>query len=202
MSKALDKNNALQEFGEKYVLDQFAQEVLAIEERYKKKKEGIEKELFTTFDALCQNAIRLQAQGKKGNIQYIYISFLRTSIMENTSFYRMDAYDENWFLDKEECTALWNADFIFQSLFTHMEKLEEKKKEYVRKVTSMDIDEIKLQEAVKYHMITVEFIRAMAPKLIEIESYKEMGKTAELRILAGEYMDQSEILYGKKVVEE
>jgi hypothetical protein len=82
-----------------------------------------------------------------------------------------------------------------------MEELEEKKKEYARKITSMDIEQIKLLEALRYNPLVIEFIREMIPKLIETEGYKEMGKNPNICILAGEYMDANEKLYEKSEVE-
>lgn len=192
-----DKKEMLKDFIEKYVLDRWYEELIVIDKRYRENKEDIEKELIYAFSTVCQNAVKLQEENKKGDIKYIYISFLRTSIMDNKSFYRIDAYDEKWFLDKEECCTYWNTDFVFNSLFTHMQELEEKKKEYARNITSIDIDRIKLLEALRYNTLVIEFMREMIPKLVEIEEYKKMNKSLEIRILAGEYMDISEVIYGK-----
>ncbi|MBC2580545.1 hypothetical protein [Clostridium sp. DJ247] len=198
LNSTINKNEALQDFIEKYIADRWQEELFVIDERYKKNKEHIDNELISVFDSICKNALKLQNQDKKGDIKYIYISFLRTSIMDNKSFYRIDAYDKNWFLDKEECCTYWNTDFVFNSLFNHIEELEEKKKEYAKKITSMDIERIKLLEALKYNALVTEFIREMIPRLIETEGYIEMGKSLEICILVGEYMDASEIIYGKK----
>jgi len=195
MTKELEKTNALQDLIKKHILPYVEEEIRSIDERYKNDKENIEGELIASFEKLCENAISLQKDGTKGNINYVYISFLRTSIMNNTCTYRLDAYDENWFLDKEECYSLWKPSFIYTSLFSHMEILEEKKIEYGRAITSMDLEKIKFFEAERYHILTVEFIREIMPKLIENPLFKKMGKTESISILIGEYMDKSEILY-------
>ena len=79
-----------------------------------------------------------------------------------------------------------------------MEELELYKSDYLRKITSMDIERIKKYEAIKYHIFAIEFVRTMIDQLIEVEKYKEMLKTPNIVILAGEYMDQTEVLYPKK----
>lgn len=196
------KEAALEDFVKRYVLDRWQQELSVIDKRYYENKHNIKENLLGAFDSLCKNAVTLQELEKKGPIKYIYFSFLRTSIMQNTSLYRLDAYDEKWFLDKEECTASFEVDFIFNSLFQHMEELENKKMEYGRQITSMDIERIKLLEAPKYHIMTVEFIRSLVQHLVEIESYKKMLKSKDICIMAGEYMDASEILYKENGVKE
>lgn len=190
-----NKEAALKEFIEKYAADSFAVELFNIDDRYKENKELIDKSFMISFVGLCKKALKLQKEGKKGSIKYIYFSFLRTSIMENKAFYRFDAYDENWFLDQAECSTLWKADFILSSLFKLCRELEIKKAEYGKAVTSMDIEKIKLLEAQKYNITAYEFIKEMVPKLIEMPEYLEMNKTSDLAISFGEYMDQSEVIY-------
>lgn len=191
----MNREEAIQDFMERYVIDRWQDEILAIDERYAKNKASIEKELTDAFVKVCHQAQLLQQQQRKGSIHYIYFSFLRTSILENKSIYRIDFYDENWFLDNEECCGHWDVDFIYHSLFQHMRELEEKRKAYARKVTAMDIEHFKLFEAFKYNMLVIEFIREQLPALLEQEAFKGVKCSEELHILAGEYMDQSEILY-------
>lgn len=191
----MNKNEALRDFVEKYVKGQWQHEFIAIDEEYRKNKESIDKGLKLAFESLCKKAIALQEIKAKGKIKYIYFSFLRTSIMENTAFYRLDAYDEKWFLDKQECSVMWDADFIFRNLFNHIEEIQTKTVAYARKITPIDIEEIKFCEALKYNTLTIEFLKEMVPVLIECEAYKEMVKDTDITILAGEFMDISEVLY-------
>ena len=191
----MDKNEALKDFVEKYVKGRWQHEFVAISEGFKENKDIIENGLKSAFESLCNRAITLHNQNAKGNIKYIYFSFLRTSIMEDTAFYRIDAYDEKWFLDKEECFAMWDAEFIFRNLFDHMKETKTKTGGYARKITPIDIEEIKQCEALKYHTLTMEFIKEMIPMLIECTPYKDMAKAPDINILAGEFMDRSEVVY-------
>lgn len=192
----MDKNEALKDFVEKYVKGRWQHEFVAIDEKFRENKASIENGLKAAFESLCNRVLTLQNQNAKGSIRYIYFSFLRTSIMEDNAFYRIDAYDEKWFLDKEECFAMWNADFIFRNLFDHMKEIKTKTCDYARKISPIDIEEIKQCEALKYNTLTTEFIKEMIPMLIECKPYKEMAKAPDINILAGEFMDRSEVLYG------
>lgn len=198
MIQTINKETALKDFIEKHVQERWIKNIEIINKNYIENSDKIESQFIKTFEKLCKKAISLQNEGNKGEISYIYISFLRTRIMENTAFYRIDAYDSNWFADKEECFEFWDADFMFKDFFQHMEELELYKSDYLRKITSMDIERIKKYEAIKYHIFAIEFVRTMIDQLIEVEKYKEMLKTPNIVILAGEYMDQTEVLYPKK----
>lgn len=201
MTALMDKRMALADFMEKYVTDKWEQDFVAINEAYVREQERINAGLISAFEEACRNAAKLQEQGLKGEIQYIHFSYLRTSIQENTSYYRIDAYDTNWFLDREECCSLWDASFIFQPLFERMNGLETKKAGYARKVTSMDIERIKQTEALNYHFLAIEFLRESVPLLLGSTAYQHMNKSTEISILAGEYIDQSEILYANSGTE-
>lgn len=193
-----NKGEILEEFLEKYVVDRWVNEFLVIDEMYKSDKDAIEENLISTFDEVCRQAICFQEKQLKGEIKYIYFSLLRTSILENRGEYRIDLYDENWFLDKKECSINIDLNFIFDSISKQSEELKEKKKEYGKNITDMDIENIMLKEIDKYHILAVEFLKGMIGKFIKTSFYEEMKKTEDIMILAGEYMDVAEVIYPEK----
>ena len=195
-----DKEKLLEEFQEKYVTDKWVDKFLEADEMYKSDKAAIEKNLIIAFEEVCKQTVILQEKQLKGDIKYIYISLLRTSILENKGEYRIDLYDENWFLDKEESSINIDLNFIYVPLFDFVKELKEKKKEYGRTITDMDIENIMLREVYKFHVLAVEFLKGLIENLIKIYSYEEMKKAEDISILAGEYMDEAEIIYPQKSI--
>lgn len=198
MIKQVNKEEILNEFLEKYVGDRWNEEFDHIDEIYKNNKNSIEENLKFKFDSVCKLGISLQNQGLKGKIKYIYFSLLRTSLLENKGEFRIDLYDERWFLDKVECSVNINLEFVYNSLFKHMEELKNKKKEYGRVITDMDIEEIILLESNVYHVLSVEFFRNFIDELITVPSYKELKKSTDIKIMAGEFMDAADLIYTKE----
>jgi hypothetical protein len=47
--------------------------------------------------------------------------------MEDTSFYRMMLFDSRWFLVTAECYSIWNAEFLFSSLFKQISLLKDER---------------------------------------------------------------------------
>jgi len=195
----VDKEKVINEFKAKYVENRYEAEVSKIYERFngnkEERKDNIKEEIINNFKKLCSYSIELQKKGLKGVIQFIHISYLRTSLMENRGIYRIDIYDDRWFVDKEECYTNLNLDFIFQSLFSHISELEQHKKEYGRTITEMDIERIKLKEADKYNDLAIKIFKSMIDDFIECDEYKDMKKHEEIMILAGEYKDEAILLY-------
>ncbi|CAH1189905.1 hypothetical protein PAECIP111893_00003 [Paenibacillus plantiphilus] len=196
----MDRDTVLDKFLEEHVFDQWLDDLIPIGDALNERKEEIEHGLCQTLDTVWRQVAEQQEQGVKGAIHYVYISLLRTGIMENIPHYRIDAYDENWMMDKVECTALWRADFIFEPLFRRMKDLEQVKKGYARKITSQDLDRIKQIEAVKYHLLAIEFIKSMMPALLSSMEYSRIAKSLGINWMAGEFRDQSVRLTGAEEV--
>ncbi|KFX57242.1 hypothetical protein FDC50_16310 [Clostridium botulinum] len=191
----VDKEKVLQEFNEKYVKEMFNEEYSNIYEKFNNNKESIKKELINNFDNVCKIADSLQNKSLKGKIQYIYISYLRTNLMQNSGIYRIDMYDDKWFLDKEECRGNLDLSFIYEPLFKHSNELLEKRKEYGRTITEMDIEKIKVSEGNKYNGIAIDILESIVCDFLNCESYKEMKKSEEIMIFVGEYRDEVKIIY-------
>lgn len=189
MIKRADKNQVLKEFQEKYVADRYKEELKKIIEKYNNDREVIKEKLTAQFNSVCKEAVLLQEKEVKGEIKYIYFSMLRTSLLENKGQWRIDLYDEKWFLDKEECSVDIDLNFIYEPLFNHMKELSDKKKEYLRTIKEKDIEAIKLKEGDKYHSLALNIIRGILQSFLECTSYTEMKKKEDIVIMAGEYMD-------------
>ena len=192
---SVDKEKVLEEFKNKYMKNRFINEIPKINVKFQKNEKVIKNEILLNFNKVCENAKNLQNENLKKEIKFIYISFLRTSLLENKGIWRIDLFDENWFLDKEECFINLDFSFIYENLFNFIEELQEKKKEYGRAITEMDVEKIKLQEGDKYHNLIMRFFENKINELIECENFKEMNKHNELMIFTGEYMDEVELLY-------
>ncbi|MBW9154819.1 hypothetical protein [Clostridium estertheticum] len=190
-----NKEELLVGFYEKYVANRWINDFLKIDEIYKSDNDVIDGDLVSAFNEVCKQALDLQEKQLKGEIRYIYFSLLRTSLLENKGEYRIDLYDENWFLDKQECFINIDLNFIFTSIFKYMEELKEKKKECGRSITDMDIESMMLEETDKYHVLAVEFLKGIIEKFIGTPSYEKMKKAEDIRIFVGEYMDEAEMIY-------
>lgn len=77
----------------------------------------------------------------------------------------------------------------------HIEELKEKKSEYGRTITEMDIENIKLKEADRYNNIALRILDGLTDDFISCDEYKEMNKNEEIHIFAGGYMDKVRVLY-------
>ncbi|WP_202113494.1 hypothetical protein [Paenibacillus sp. MMS18-CY102] len=199
----MNRQAALDDLVERFVMNQWITDLALIESEYERRQAEIESAFLAAFDEACKQSAMLQQTGGKGKAVYIYISLLRTQVMEGRAGYRIEVYDENWFMDRQDCAGVWEADFIFQPLFARMEALKGQLGQYARKVTVMDIDQMIQLELITYHTLTIELLKEMVPRLLpRSEWFESMVRSDALKILAGEYRDASELLYHCRVTDE
>ncbi|WP_246070686.1 hypothetical protein [Paenibacillus kobensis] len=203
MNAVMDRQDALDDFVERFVLFQWVLDLPNIEAEYIRRQAEIDAAFLASFDEACRQAVRHQQEGRKGEAAYLYISLLRTQVMEWKAGYRIEVYDGNWFMDREDCSTIWEADFIFQPLFDRMEGLKEQLGQYARKVTVMDIEQLMQLELVSYHAWAVELLKEMVPRLLpSSEWYNRMERSHAFKILAGEYRDACELVYDAQGADE
>lgn len=194
MNVLMTKERALGHFIEHHILHKWQEDMVIIDEVYQKQQDQIEANFIAVIEGVCLKARSMQEQGRKNTAQSLYYSMLRTSMKRYQAHYRLDLYDEQWYLDEARCMGTWNADFIFAPLFERMRKLEVVRTEYARKVTVMDVERIMQLELPRYHGIAVEFIRSMLPSIWGVMMKNEIAVTSPFYIYAGEYRDQAELL--------
>ena len=151
--KEENTDEILDKFYEDWVEIDWALEYFNIDTNYRDNEEKIKKDIISQFEYCCKKAVQNQKQNNKGIIKYIQISFLRTSIMEGKSDYRVDFFDENWYGDKVETAGNIKFDFVFNYFFDYIEELKKKCKSYSNKITEMDIERIVMQECYIYHIL-------------------------------------------------
>lgn len=196
MIKYSDKQEVLDEFKKKYVDNLWIENFVKNDELYRNNKEDIDSKLRMQFDSICKKCIDMQSNNLKEEIHYIYFSLLRTSLREGKGEFRIDFYSEDWFLDNEECSINLDLSFLYKGLFEMEASLKDKKMEYKKDLTDMDIEDIIMDEADNYNILCFEFLKEIIKEqFMNLDSYAEIKKSNSLKILVGEFMDKVEIIY-------
>ncbi|WP_110955867.1 hypothetical protein [Anaerosinus massiliensis] len=184
------REEALQRFHEEDVEPQIEQSLAALDLFYQENEENLAEDLKTAFRKLWQRIAMLQAAGQKNSIVYIYGSFLYSSLCLGQSAYRLDAYDETWFLDTKECAASYDAAWAFSFLHDACDRLYEKSKKYAGCITRYDIACIKRAEAPRFSEYIEELGKVVIEEMFLTPEFQELKKADELTVYMGEYKDQ------------
>ncbi|MGV2788087.1 hypothetical protein GNF98_20865, partial [Clostridium perfringens] len=88
MSAVMSREEALGHLLENHVFDRWQGDLDIISESYIQNQDATIAEFVSSVDSACKKTAELQDAGMKGDIQYIYLSLLRTSLMEHKASYR------------------------------------------------------------------------------------------------------------------
>lgn len=169
-------------------LDQFAAYCQQHQER-------ISQAFCHSFQTLFQKGLELQAQGRLGPVAYLAIAVLRTLLMEGCYQLRLDLYDASYFLSKIECSAYLDLEYLFKYIDTDINGLIADLKECGGKYPTYEIDNLKKEYISVYAAIAQAFLVQNLPAILGLAEYKLLKKTADFKIIYGEYLDRTAVIY-------
>lgn len=147
------------------------------------------------FSGYCNKICKMQKQGRKGAISYIHFSVLRTNILLRKHEIRIDAYDENWYMDCAECSGVYKAEKIFSFLEEYENAVEKMRNTSGGKASLAEIHNRVFDECNLYILYLAEVIRAGMRDAVKTEAFKMMKRNSCFVVCIGGFMDHFDILY-------
>lgn len=197
----MKREDALKHFEETYVKEKVDERLFAQEAYYQKNKDVLKSDFVESFRRFCLKIKKMQSSGEKGRIGYLTYSMLRTSLIERNYNMLIEAFNEEWFLDFDECQEVYNAGWAFKPLEELGAELEGLIKPYIGSLVSTDVERIKLKSAEKFLKYITSLARYAMPEIITLKEYLELQREEVLEIRVGEYRDKSEIVYKEDIRE-
>lgn len=157
--------------------------------------EQLEARFVDCFSRYCDKIYQMQQQGGKGAIAYIHFSVLRTNILLKKHEIRLDAYDENWYMDSVECSGCYPVGEFYSYLEEYGDMVEELRSKSMGKVSLAQAQERVFAESNLYLFFVAELIRVGMRKAIWTEGYERMVKAPCFMVCIGGFMDRFDILY-------
>lgn len=134
----------------------------------------------------------LQETNLVGNLEWIYISFLRTGLLDHSPCYRIDFYDSRGCICEIDCSGIWDIPEIFNSYYRTLEQIMVR----MQRQTYLGLHEI---HGILYNL--AESFRTLADRLIFqlVQSmnseWAEMAlPDSRLKIMLGDYLDHGELI--------
>lgn len=160
-------------------------------DRQKKKTELCE-ELRLELERLYDQYRDLEQDRQTGPLEWIYLSFLRTGLLDGSPCYRIDLYDARERISDVECTGSWS----FSCIFDRYRKVKDRMQERMNQQTYLSHGEcVKLLEELADAFRGLAdaripgLIRGMQPELSE-----RLSNGHTIRIMLGEFLDQAELV--------
>ncbi len=152
--------------------------------------------LVGTFRKFCLQIAEMQSSNQKEAIAFIHFSLLRSSMLDRSFCYLIEAYSEQWYADEIECTALYDASWAF-AFINNAEPLEAARKAYIQQIHAADVEQLLLKEVGVGHQFVAALFRSAIPLMVNLPEYAGIRKSDRLQIRMGEYQDVSEEVYSE-----
>lgn len=180
------------------------EDIPIMQEAFLANKTPIIESFQTSIRKLCLKASSQQIAGNKGPAAHLYISFLRTNILEDNWQYRLDLYDEKFYLDSTECSTNWEIDFVWKYLKARLTQLSTTMKNsmYANKMQECHLNQVKVEMAAQYHQIAMACTKLIIEEALGVPEYRELAKTQNFKIAMGEYLDNNMLLYEEQPPQE
>lgn len=146
------------------------------------------------FSSYCDQIYQMQQKGK-GEIAYIQFSVLRTNILLKRHNLRIDAYDENWYMDFKECSAIYPVEEIYIFLEEYGDVVEELRRKAEGKISLAEAQKRIFEESNIYLFYVAELIRLGMRKAIQTEAYQRVNRAPCFTVCIGGFLDRFDILY-------
>lgn len=157
--------------------------------------EELTKEFTDCFLEFCKEIAKRQKKGEKDKIAYIHFSVLRTNILLNKHELRIDAYDENWFIDRNACSWKYPVEKIYSFLEKYSDLVEQYRINSEGKI-DLSMAQNRIFEESNFHLFYIsEIIRLGMRTVVQSNEYLEMDRADCFVVCIGGYLDKFDILY-------
>lgn len=158
------------------------------------KKEIIEKMVSVFRDAFHQTMMEQQSK-QKGAAAYLFISGLKSSLLTENWYYRVETFDEGCYLDDSGTASYYCPDYLmpfFKEDLIHFHKIIQK--DFVR-IKKYELDAIRDSYIYYYHSIVLKMCRELIPIIVENSEFQVMEKAGVLKVIFNDYMDEGILIH-------
>lgn len=152
--------------------------------------------LAASLEKAVQNALkkyaRLRQSGQKGELTYIYISFLISSVLCELPWLRIDLHDENGLNDINECCVDLDVSNISGNLYREVDTLAKQKD----RMKDYELEQARLEASNKYSQSFESFlplIISQCPVAQKVDCEWHFGQFLGSTVIVRE-KDEDEIL--------
>ncbi|MFW6678947.1 hypothetical protein ACOAOT_14945 [Lacrimispora sp. AGF001] len=153
---------------------------------------GMKNSLKNIFFKLNLLYINLQKQDLVGDMEFIYLSFLRSAILTNSDVYQLNVYDRKGRSSTVECVCRWDCIEIFQGFYNLKRNIETRFRKQM-KINEYVLDKRLIELGETMNEIAKPFIIDAIKQLAEDEYLWEDKLPV---IMIGEFLDKSDEIIG------
>ena len=155
-------------------------------------------ELKSAIDEVLISVRKEQEKNQKNDIQYLAFGFLISSLCMDKLEFRIDAFDDSFYLDKKETASSYIPEFL-QSLYQNdlSQLYIEAGRKFVR-MQEIEQFSIKKYYACYYEAVIYRMLENLSRLIMQHIVERGIGMTDDFKIICGKFMDKAVGLYTKE----
>lgn len=155
-------------------------------------------ELKSAIDEVLISVRKEQEKNQKNDIQYLAFGFLISSLYMDKLEFRIDAFDDSFYLDKKETASSYIPEFL-QSLYQNdlSQLYIEAGRKFVR-MQEIEQFSIKKYYACYYEAVIYRMLENLSRLIMQHIVESGIGMTDDFKIICGKFMDKAVVLYTKE----
>lgn len=133
-----------------------------------------------------------EKRGVHGALAWIYLSYLRSGVLNHTECIRVDCYDEKDRISDIETAKNWDFAYVWESFYGICVELEHEFGDQTR-VRVYELDLLVYELAEHFYNLTKSFLGAIVQKWLEKYGMPLMAGQ-KVNFMMGEFMDRAEFV--------
>lgn len=170
-----------------------------IQKIYSNEYQKIWMEIASKLTELFLATVTLQQNKKKGEIKYIYIQYLHSSLNTGKWGYRIEVFDEKFYLSKEEICVYYYPEFLYQLWEKDLMLWNQKLRPMYPRIQEYEMEKIKTEYIEYYNLICRTLFKELAILILNLSAWKQVKREKKVTILFGGYMEKGIIIHSNEI---
>lgn len=180
----------LNEFAKEFIVPRLEGNIKQIQQEIIQDGAKIKGELLSCVDSLFKKCISQQQKKDKQPIRYIHFFYLRLAVLTQQYDIQINAFSEQSYMDAIETMTLWKPDFIMNYYEEDIAAIEKEARKQVVRFGYSQLIALRQRCFSIYVMLIGQYLMGVAGDIADLESFRQMGKTEDIQIVFGGYMDK------------
>ena len=166
-----------------------------IQKDWAKEKDRIREEVVRCFKKVWEKTVSLQDCNRKGVVKYWLISIQRSSLLWDEIAFRVETFDDGFFLDDAESAEEYQPKFIKAYWNRDLEQLSDLLKKRFVRIQKYQHDIIREVYSPYYYAVIYQLLKALLKGILKEICVEKERICKDYKVIFGFYMGQGTVLY-------
>lgn len=166
-----------------------------MKKEYISQKKEWDKEFLITCQCFLEKCKKEQENKQRGKVAFLNFNYLRWAILQERLEVQFTAYEKEYYLAPVIAWNVWIPKRLNLYFQEDLKQVNIMAKSKLIGYSFLDYEKIREEYSNLYYFLIGQYCKNMAETVAAMESYQELDKTEDCKIVFGGYMDQGIVIY-------